>query len=225
MAIAFVNQTTGTNDAGATSLPATAASHTAGNLLVVGVVWTNNVAANVPTDTALNTYVSTGVKVNNGTTDHIEIFYAKNITGNASNVVTANFAASAAFRRIVVLQYSGCDTVAPFDVGGTNTATAATAVTATATAAMAVADEVQCSFAGASAAQTWSCTSHTMRSTSLGTDTGAGDRIHTSAITPAAAFTGTASATLLACTATFKIAGAAVTATPEVSMAPRIPSY
>jgi hypothetical protein len=211
VAIAFVNSAVGNNDASATSLAAASANHTTGNLVVVGVVWSNNVNANVPTDTAGNTYVSTGVRVNNGTSDHIEIFYAKNITGNAANVVTANFAAAATFRRIVVLQYSGCHTTAPFDVGGTNTAASGTTVTATATAAMAQAAEVQCSFAAGANTEVWSCTSHTMRTTSLGTDSGAGDRIHAAIITPAAAFSGTTSAALWACTATFKAAGGAIT--------------
>jgi hypothetical protein len=154
MAIAFVNATSGTADPGATTLAATAANHTTGNLIVVGVAWSTNVNANVPTDTAGNTYVSTAQKASHGTADFVEIFYAKNVTGNASNAVTANFSGSAQFRRVMVLQFSGCDTTAPFTTGegGTVVDTSTTTHT-TSSWATATADEVICCFMSCSGAQ------------------------------------------------------------------------
>lgn len=155
MALARVNTTSGTADAGGTTLNATAASHTAGNLIVVGVAWSNNVNANVPTDTALNTYVSTGFKANNSTTDHTEIFLAQNIAGNAANVVRANFSASATFRRIIVHQYSGADTAAAFTAGEGGKADAATGSSlATASWTTAIPDEVIFAIISGSAAFT-----------------------------------------------------------------------
>lgn len=150
MALSRVNTTSGSADTGASNLAATAANHTTGNLIVVGVAWSNNTTANVPTDTAGNTYVTTNFKANNSTTDHVEIFYAKNITGNASNVVQANFSGSSTFRRIIVHQYSGADTTAPFTTGegGKGDATSSTShVTASWTTALA--DEVIFGFIGA----------------------------------------------------------------------------
>jgi hypothetical protein len=49
------------------------------------------------------------------------MWYAKNITGNASNVVTAALSAGTSNRGIIVSQYSGCDTTSPFDVYNTGT--------------------------------------------------------------------------------------------------------
>jgi hypothetical protein len=49
-----------------------------------------------------------------------EIWYAKNITGSSSNVVTASLTGNAYHRTIHVLQFSGCDTSDPYDGGNTN---------------------------------------------------------------------------------------------------------
>jgi hypothetical protein len=179
VAIAFVNSTTGNNDGGASSLPATAANHTAGNLLVVGVIWTGATTANVPTDTAGNAYVSTTQKATSGGNDHCELFYAKNITGNAANIVTANFSGSSTFRRIMVFQYSGCDTTAPYTTGEGGQATDATGTTHTTSSfTTATADSVICTFAGGGNVVTWSAGAvGTARVTGLGTDSGGEDNI------------------------------------------------
>lgn len=209
MAIAFVNSTTGTNDAGATSLAATAANHTAGNLIVVGVVWSNNTTLNTVTDTALNTYVSTGQKASNGTTDHTEIFYAKNVTGNASNVVTGNFSASSSFRRIMVMQISGCDTTAPFTTGeGGSAVTSATTTHTTSSFATATADEVICTFAGGSTGVTWSAgAAGTMHVTSLGLDSGCEENIVAVTGTYTGSMTTNVNDSAWIVAAAFKIAG------------------
>lgn len=180
MAIALVNKTTGTSDTGATTLAATAASHTTGNLIVVGVVWSNNVTASIPTDTAGNTYVSTTFKANNGTSDHVEIFYAKNVTGNASNVVTAHFSASATFRRIFVYQYSGCSTTAPFTTGEGSTGTAAsTTSVVTGSFSTAIANSVLVAFMGGSGSESADTagSGYTLENAKLGGDSNGEDRI------------------------------------------------
>ena len=210
MAIAVVNTTSGNSNTGATTLPATAASHTTGNLLVVCCVWSGNVNANVPTDTALNTYVSTGQKANNGTTDHSEIFYAKNITGNASNIVTANFAASATFRRVMVYQISGCDTSAPFTVGegGTAVALAAAAVTTTSW-TTATADEILFGGAGTSgaAATITPGTGYTNTLAKIGTDSHMEFRIVSATGTYTAGYTSGSNQDWWLSGASFKILG------------------
>lgn len=131
MAQTLVNTTSGTNDASATTIAATAQNHASGTENCVEVVWSNNVTCSSVTDTAGNTYVSTGQKASNGTSDHSEIFYAENITGNASNVVTAHFSGSAAFRRVMVHNVSGSAPSGSYTAGqgGTAVATAGSATT------------------------------------------------------------------------------------------------
>lgn len=212
MAIALVNTTSGTADGSANSLAATAANHTAGNLIVVGCVWSGNVNATVPTDTALNTYVSTGQKGDNGTSDHVEVFYAKNIAGNAANVVTGHWASAVTFRRVMVLQYSGCDTTAPFATGegGTALATAASSVTSSSW-ATATADEVLTAFCGTSGGVApgfvLAGASYTKELSGIGTDSYAEDRIVSATGTYTASFSASSGTqTWWIAAASFKIA-------------------
>lgn len=179
MAIAFVNATSGTNDAGGTTLAATAASHTTGNVLVVGIVHTGAGAATGVTDTASNAYTDTGIHAVHGS-DRIDIWTAKNITGNAANVVTAAFPSST-FRRVMVLQYSGASTTAPFTAGEGGSFQTASAVTTgtTNTWTTAAANEAIIAFASSSNAQAYAGTSMTARVNSLGTDSGGLDNITT----------------------------------------------
>lgn len=205
--MAFVNSATGTSDAGATTLNAGAANHTTGNLVVVVVSWTTaGVTANVPTDTAGNTYVSTGQKaIRAGSTDFAEVFYAKNITGNATNVVRANLSGSATFRRIQVLQYSGADTTSPLDTGGiaTNTGTSLTVASFNTTATGVVVAGATCGNN-----RTYSAGSGFIaRVTNLGTDTGAEDKVASAAAAQTAPFTLSASAEWWEAAAGFKDAG------------------
>ena len=116
MAIAYVNGATGSNVNGSpkTSLSAAAFVATAGNTIIVGFRAMSNVTV---TDTAGNTYYR--VVHNYGATNigDMSMFYAKNITGHASNVVTAS-GDSSGYLEICVAQYSGLDKVSPLDVGG-----------------------------------------------------------------------------------------------------------
>ena len=133
MAIAFVNGAQNFNTASDSTIAAPATNHTAGNLLVVFVSSKNGDGTDVTAieDTAGNTYTRiTGIVSRYAGWSECEMWYAKNITGNANNIVTVTFNASYINRGIQVLQYSGCDPTAPLDqsaVGEDFTATPATA--------------------------------------------------------------------------------------------------
>lgn len=122
MAIAFVNETHGQNTSGAATTVATAAaSATGGNLMVVGVRQdTDGTAPSSVTDTAGNSYTHLSAADSQETVnDLLSIWYAKSITGNGSNIVTANWAVGHNFTSVMARQYSGCDTSAPADATGT----------------------------------------------------------------------------------------------------------
>lgn len=214
MAAAWVNTATGTSDSGAATLAAGAANHTTGNLVVVIVSWTGaGVTANIPTDTALNTYVSTGQKATDGTNDFIEEFFSKNITGNASNVVQANLSGSATFRRIQVLQYSGADTSSPLDTGNIGTGTGISLTTSSFTTAAA---GVIVAGASSNTGETYSAGSgFAVRVTNLGTDTGSEDKVGTAAGAQTAPFAMNNSGTWWETANGFKDAAATATVDPH----------
>ena len=97
------------------SIAAPPANHSAGNLLVVICRNATNLQSQAaPTDTAGNQFVGlTPAMVS--TVGVIQMWYAKNIQGNANNVVTCNFPSSDAWLTISVLQYSGADPNNPLD--------------------------------------------------------------------------------------------------------------
>jgi len=116
MAIAYVNGVGNYAPALTTTIAAPAANHTTGNLLVVFVgMNSTSVTVSSIADTAGNTYTKVTSIKDSEINDTIECWYAKNITGNANNVVTATFSGSVGYRTITVDQYSGCDTSAPLD--------------------------------------------------------------------------------------------------------------
>jgi len=122
MAIAYVNGVGNYAPAEATTIAAPAANHTSGNLLVVFVgMNSSSVTVSSIADTAGNTYTKVTSIKDSEINDTIECWYAKNITGNANNVVTATFSGSVGYRTITVDQYSGCDTSAPLDQYNTGT--------------------------------------------------------------------------------------------------------
>lgn len=120
MAIQYVNGATTSNLTGTsiTSLSTPSFNATTGNLIIVGFRSSDGATVS---DTAGNTYtrvVNAFGVTNVGT---LSFFYAKNITGNANNVVTVSFN-SGGYQEVCVAQYSGCDKNNPLDVGGsTNT--------------------------------------------------------------------------------------------------------
>jgi hypothetical protein len=213
MALAFVNLTSGTSDASATTIPATAANHTAGNLIVVHVNWSTNTTLNSVADTAGNTYTRVASsKGNNGTTDHTETFYAANITGNASNVVTPTFSAGSTFRRVIVHQYSSADTT-PADVAGSgNVAAAATVTSSSFTTTLA--DEVISAAMGSAGldSNVNAGTNFTRRVAALGTDSHSEDRIVSVTGAYTASFTWATNQDAWITAATFKQAGGAAPA-------------
>lgn len=114
MAIAYVNGSSGSS--ATSSIAATAFSVTTGNAIIVCIGTDNDPVRTVSSisDTAGNTYSSAGGYTNG--VNRIEIWFAQNITGNASNVVTITLSGSAV-GRIAVHQYSGCATSSLQDTG------------------------------------------------------------------------------------------------------------
>lgn len=208
--VSFVNDTSGTADNGDTTIAATAASHTAGNLLVVHVMGseTANTVSSIA-DTAGNTYTQgTSCRITSAAVGFTDIWYAKNITGNASNTVTATLSGTTTFRRIVVDQYSGADTVSPFEVCATGSAAASTSVTS-GSFSPAAANNVNSGGASSDATQTpfSAGTNYTLRAT-IG-DVASEDRIGAPSGSQTASISGAVSANWLFSVASFKQAGAA----------------
>lgn len=114
MAIAFVNETHANWTAGSSiSLPAQ--SHTTGNLILVAVGTDSNLDVSSVTDTAGNTYQAAYTGVRQGANNWCTLWYAKNITGNAGNVVVIHLTGTPGTGRAGALQYSGVDTASPID--------------------------------------------------------------------------------------------------------------
>jgi len=119
MAITRVNFVQGVTWAavGGTTYASPSQNITAGNTLVVCVGGNAVSAQSVTgiTDTAGNTYTKVAHAFNTGDQYRQEYWYAKNIIGHATNIVTATWSASIEYRGIVVMQYSGLDTTNPLD--------------------------------------------------------------------------------------------------------------
>lgn len=107
---------TGATDFGGTTVVSAAKTTTSGNMLFAIVKWETAATISTIVDTAGNTYVLAG-SLNFGSSDPVgSLYYAENITGNASNVVTVTFSSSAAeYRRIVVEEFSGLATSSSTD--------------------------------------------------------------------------------------------------------------
>jgi hypothetical protein len=123
--ISYVNTTSGQdNGSSQNSIAATAVSHTTGNLVVasVGFYGSAGTSASVTsvTDTAGNTYhQATGAFAVQAAILNSDIWFAYNITGNASNVVTVHFGTTFSYIGLVVTQYSGeLTSSTPFEVAG-----------------------------------------------------------------------------------------------------------
>lgn len=118
--IALVNSTSNSGSGSSTTIDATAANHTTGNLLVVIARNGGTTGATHSiTDTAGNTYIQLNTTLANNGLGNASFWYAKNITGNASNVVRCTYSTGCTFRGIIVVQYSGLDTTAPLDANPT----------------------------------------------------------------------------------------------------------
>lgn len=110
---------TGSDDASAGAIASAAKNTTTGNLLVALVKWEHGSGAETVTgltDTAGNTWTVVANASFSAISDPgVCLAYAKNITGNAANVVTATLSSDCDFRRIIVEEFSGLDTTSPED--------------------------------------------------------------------------------------------------------------
>ena len=129
MAAAYVNTGSGFNTASGGSIATGATSHTAGNLLVCCVRHEGASTTISLADTAGNTWTPLTKVTHPGGDMYLQLFYALNCAGNASNVVTATFGASRTFRGIQVQQFSGLSSYDEEDSGTTSAGTSVTAGT------------------------------------------------------------------------------------------------
>jgi hypothetical protein len=104
------------------------------------------------------------------------MWHAQNITGNASNVVTATFVGSPAFRSITVTQHSGLSTSASLDDNETGSGNTNAPVTSSATTT--TASEVLIGCHGAdNTSNITAGTSYTLRTNATGQDLSVEDRL------------------------------------------------
>ena len=121
MSIAFVTVATGGtyNNGGPFDTASDAFVATAGNL-IVACVNINDVDDATPsnvtmTDTAGNTYTRSLHGINGATNKGQMLFYATNILGHATNVVTAHTTSTAGYMDVIAIQFSGVTTSSPLD--------------------------------------------------------------------------------------------------------------
>lgn len=121
---ARVNQANGNNYTGttATTQATSAFAVTAGNHLAVLVRSAGGVTVTGVTDTAGNTYVKAG------NTSRLEMWYAQNILGHATNIVTVTFSAVVAYRDVTAVQHSGLRTTSSLGHFAGNTVGSGTTV-------------------------------------------------------------------------------------------------
>lgn len=117
-AAAFVNSTGSYSGTAATTISSSSINITGSNTIVVvtSALGSTNSVSSIA-DSAGNTFITAGASCRNtnASVGFIEIWYANNVTGNASDIVTVTFSASVSGRRIHVLQYSGIATSTPIE--------------------------------------------------------------------------------------------------------------
>lgn len=177
-AIALVNFDSGANSGSANTIATAGKVTTSGNMVAAGICWfATTGTVNSVTDTGLNTYVQATGALIHGTGDTCDIWYAKNITGNASNVVTANLSGAQTFRSIHILQYSGADPTAPFEIAATGTGTGPS-VTSSAF-SPAAAGNVNVAFASFGNTATWAAgTNYALEIAAASPDRASEDRVN-----------------------------------------------
>jgi hypothetical protein len=127
---AFVQARSKQATSGTTNSLAFTKANTAGNLIVVAVMWSNTAAVSVA-DSRGNAYASPLARTTWGSGWSSQVFYAKNVAGGA-NTVTATFAtAISSFGLLYIHEYSGIDKVDPLDVTKAATGTASAMTTGT----------------------------------------------------------------------------------------------
>jgi YD repeat-containing protein len=127
--IAYVQGTSANSSSSGSLSKAYASAQVAGDLNVVIVSWNDGTSTvSSVTDSKGNTYVSAFAPTVDPGTASEQIYYAKNI-GSAtagSNTVTVTYSKTVPYPEIRILEYSGIDTVNPFDVGAGGYGTGAT---------------------------------------------------------------------------------------------------
>jgi hypothetical protein len=162
MAIAYVNSGHGSDYTGGapSSLTAAATSLTTGNAIVVGARWfdpTSTVSVVSVTDTAGNTYAAGPAQLTSGSGEQLAIWFAMNMTGHASNIVSMNLSGTVQYWGIVHNQYSGLATASAYDTTANATSGGGTMTSSAFTTAQA--DELLFALAQvANVGQTWSPT-------------------------------------------------------------------
>lgn len=120
------NSPSGTNTA---TVATGAISVTAGNLLVACVSAPPGGGTMSVTDTAGNTFTGMTIYHRGDSGQNNQIFYAKNVTGNASDILTAHVTSATNFWSIVAAQIAGASTTAPADADSGGGGTSATPTT------------------------------------------------------------------------------------------------
>src|SRR5437016_2286642 len=93
-AISIVQSAANGTSTSGTTLATSAISTTTGNLLAVGVYTVTGSTTSTITDTAGNTFTALTQAFSVSSIYYMQWFYAKNITGNSSDVVTLTWGAS-----------------------------------------------------------------------------------------------------------------------------------
>lgn len=137
------------------ALPAT--SLTTGNFIVVATRWLPNSSTITSiTDTAGNTYVKAIGRTATSSGTRVEMWYAYNVTGNASNVVTITPSVNVQYYGVVASQYSGIKTAAaPLDTTAVGNATGTSVTSASFTTTQAYELIVSSSDFNSSLGPTW----------------------------------------------------------------------
>jgi hypothetical protein len=137
--LSVVNFVTGGTTASVTSITTGTFTSVAGNLIVVGlrINASDMTAVSSITDTAGNSYTPLTGTLAGAAGAVTQLWYAKNVIGNASNVVTAAFSSSQANTGICAWHISGADASNPADqvafaTGNSNTITSSAYTTTSA---------------------------------------------------------------------------------------------
>lgn len=122
MAISFI-QGVGNGSNAATSFTITLTNTVTGNFIWVGIASGLGTVTSVTDGT--NTFTAGVADYNYNASNHMIWYYAKNITGAASHVITVNLSGSLSVDGIA-REYSGIDTNAPTDQTAQNTGSSST---------------------------------------------------------------------------------------------------
>lgn len=118
--MALVSRVNAGDASASTTVASPSQTHTAGNLLVV-CIWSDQSGAAVDAvlaDTAGNTFTHVTDSAFQDGVGVVELAYAHNCLGHASNVITATFDTSSTYRAITVLEFDGFGASDPFADSG-----------------------------------------------------------------------------------------------------------